>query len=130
MCARIMSKDNVTKTLSELSNKNPEDFVISLGNIEGFVKKILVLIDNDESRIRDLFNHSRKGTQYKTDQNYYFLWAMLLDISLEEIETEKEKVFSQIRTMFAIIQKTPVDCTVEKFIGMLREFHKYNIESV
>ena len=130
MCARIMSKDNVTKTLSELSNKNPEDFVISLGNIEGFIKKIQVLIDNDGSRIRDLFNHSRKGTQYKTDQNYYFLWAMLLDISFEEIETEKEKVFSKIRTMFAIIQKTPVDCTVEKFIEMLREFHKYNIEGV
>lgn len=126
MCARIMSKDNVTKTLSELSNKNPVDFVKSLENIEVFIKKILVLIENDGSRIRDLFNHSRKGTQYKTDQNYYFLWAMLFDISFKELETERENIFIKIRAMFAIIQKTPVDCTVEKFIEMLREFQGNN----
>lgn len=130
MCARIMSKDNVTKTLSELSNKNPEDFVKSLENIEVFIKKILVLIENDESKIRELFNHSRKGTQYKTDQNYYFLWAMLLDISLQEIERERIKVFSRIKTMFSIIQKTPDDCSVEKFIEMLRKFHKCYLEGV
>lgn len=130
MCARIMSKDNVTKTLSELSNKNPEDFVKSLENIEVFIKKILVLIENDESKIRELFNHSRKGTQYKTDQNYYFLWAMLLDISLQEIERERIKVFSRIKTMFSIIQKIPDDCSVEKFIEMLRKFHKCNLEGV
>ena len=30
MCARIMSKDNVTKTLSDLSNNNPEAFLKAL----------------------------------------------------------------------------------------------------
>lgn len=122
MCARIMSKDNVTKTLSELSNKNPEDFVKSLENIDDFITKILLLIEDDDRRIRDLFNHSRKGTQYKTDQNFYFLWAMLLRISFEEIKTKREKVFLRIKGMFAIIQKTPVDCTVERFIEMLKKF--------
>ena len=50
MCARIMSKDNVTKTLSELSNNNPKIFVEALENVELFVNKILILIENKIGR--------------------------------------------------------------------------------
>ncbi len=120
ICARIMSKDNVTKTLSELSNKNPENFVKALTDVEIFIQKILLLIGNDYSKIRDLFNHSRKGTQYKTDQNFYFLWSMLFEISLEEIQADKEEIFNQITKTFAIIQKTPIDYTVEMFLDLLK----------
>ena len=45
MCARIMSKDNVTKTLNELSNGNPQNFVKALENVEVFIEKILMLIE-------------------------------------------------------------------------------------
>lgn len=72
MCARIMSKDNVTKTLSELSNTNPKAFVEVLENVELFVNKILILVEDDPEKLRELFNHSKKGVQYKTDQNFYF----------------------------------------------------------
>lgn len=56
MCARIMSKDNVTKTLSELSNSNPQAFVKALENVELFVSKILILIEDSPAKLRDLFN--------------------------------------------------------------------------
>lgn len=125
MCARIMSKDNVTKTLSELSNKSPQGFIKSLENIEDFIEKILILIENDDSKIRELFNHSRKGTQYKTDQNYYFLWVMLLNISIKEVELQRKEVFFRIKKMFSVIQKAPKDCSVEKFIKMLSKFQNY-----
>ena len=66
-----------------------------------------------------IFNHSRKGTLYKTDQNYYFLWAMLFNITLEEIKINKACLFENIKKFFQIAQKVPNECTVEKFINML-----------
>jgi len=119
MCARIMSKDNVTKTLSELSNSNPKAFVKSLENVELFVSKILILIENSPAKLRDLFNHSKKGVQYKTDQNFYFLWAMLFKISIEELQKRRQEEFERISKVFSLIQKTPVNYSTEIFLREL-----------
>ncbi len=116
MCARIMSKDNVTKTLSELSNNNPKIFVEALENVELFVNKILILIENNFELLRELFNHFKKGIQYKTDQNFYFLWAILFKISIEELQNRRQENFSRISRIFSSIQKTPVDYTTEMFL--------------
>lgn len=119
MCARIMSKDNVTKTLSELSNSNPKAFVKALENVELFVNKILMLIEDDPAKLRDLFNHSKKGVQYKTDQNFYFLWAMLFKISVDELQKRKQEEFERISKVFSLIQKTPVNYSTEIFLREL-----------
>ena len=119
MCARIMSKDNVTKTLSELSNTNPKAFVEALENVELFVNKILILIEDDPEKLRELFNHSKKGVQYKTDQNFYFLWALHFKISIEELQKRKRKEFRRISKIFSLIQKTPADYTTEMFLREL-----------
>lgn len=116
LCARIMSKDSVTKTLSDLSNKNSQLFILSIQNVEKFVDKVLLLIENDTNKLRTLFNHSRKGTQYKTDQNFYFLWAMLFNISDEDIKGKREKIFENISDLFTKIQKTPEEYTTESFL--------------
>jgi len=120
MCARIMSKDNVTKTLSDLSNSNPKVFVKALENVEIFVDKILMLIENNPEQLRALFNHSKKGIQYKTDQNFYFLWAILFEISVEELQNNRQEEFKRISRIFSIIQKTPADYTTEKFLNELK----------
>ncbi|MFR6593555.1 hypothetical protein [Catenibacterium sp.] len=91
MCARIMSKDNVTKILSELSNTNPKAFVKALENVELFVNKILTLIEDDTEKLRELFNHSKKGVQYKTDQNFYFLWALLFKNFFRRTSKKKKR---------------------------------------
>ena len=119
MCARIMSKDNVTKTLSELSNSNPQAFVKALENVELFVSKILILIEDSPAKLRDLFNHSKKGVQYKTDQNFYFLWAMLFKISIEELQKRRREEFERISKVFSLIQKTPVNYSTEIFLREL-----------
>ena len=116
MCARIMSKDNVTKTLSELSNNNPKIFVEALENVELFVNKILILIENNFEQLRELFNHSKKGIQYKTDQNFYFLWAILFKIPIEELQNRRQENFNRISRIFSSIQKTPVNYTAEMFL--------------
>ena len=121
MCARIMSKDNVTKVLSELSNNNPRVFLKALENVEEFIHKILILIENDFDKLGALFNHYRKGTQYKTDQNFYFLWAMIFKISISDLIANREKEFKRISRIFSIIQKTPVNFTTEM---LLEEFNR------
>ena len=62
----------------------------ALENVELFVNKILTLIEDDTEKLRELFNHSKKGVQYKTDQNFYFLWALLFKISLEELQKRRK----------------------------------------
>ncbi len=119
MCARIMSKDNVTRTLSEVSNNNPQIFVKSLENVELFVRKILILIENNSEQLRALFNHSHKGVQYKTDQNFYFLWAILFKISVSELQNRRQQEFERISKIFSIIQKTSADYTTEMFLKEL-----------
>lgn len=119
MCARIMSKDNVTKTLSELSNTNPKAFVKALENVELFIGKILILVEDDAEKLRELFNHSKKGVQYKTDQNFYFLWALLFKISLEELQKRRREEFERISKIFSLIQRTPTDYTTEMFLSEL-----------
>lgn len=114
-----MSKDNVTKTLSELSNSNPKAFVKALENVELFINKILILIEDDPEKLRELFNHSKKGVQYKTDQNFYFLWALLFKISTEKLQKRRKKEFERISKIFSVIQKTPVDYTTEMFLTEL-----------
>ena len=119
---RYTSKDQVTKTLGEVSISNVENFLNSLENVDLFAKKILALLGNDTGRIRDLVNHSRKGTTYKADQNYYFLWLLLKEIPMEYIMNNQERVFEEIRKVFSIIQKTPQDLAAIDFVKKMSDF--------
>lgn len=120
ICARIMSKDNVTKTLESISNGNAQSFIKSVENVELFIEKIKKLIDENYDKIRELFAHSRKGTQYKTDQNFYFLWVMLKNIAVDEIDKYRNFIFDSVALKFSIIQKTPESLTIDKFLEEIK----------
>lgn len=120
--ARIMSKDQVTKTLGEVSNTDVESFLKSIESVEYFAKKILAIVKNDTTKIRDLVNHLRKGTNYKSDQNYYFLWALLNNIPLDYIKNNQERLYKEIQNVFAIIQNTPEQVTAIGVVNALEGF--------
>ena len=122
ICARIASKETVTNTLSELSNRNPTLFISSVNSVEVFAEKISTLIDENPTKLKELFSHSRKGTQHKTDQNYYFLWAMLKNLSKEEILSNKQAVFNAAAKMFSVIQKSSDEYGVEEFFKDIKNF--------
>ena len=69
----------------------------ALENVEVFIEKILMLIENNSEQLRALFNHSKKGIQYKTDQNFYFLWAILFKTSVSEIQNNRQGEFERIK---------------------------------
>lgn len=105
-CARIMSKENVTRILTEVSNNNPQKFLESVNSVEAFVSKIYLLIDNDTNNLGKLFAHTKKGTQFKTDQNFYFLWMMLYNIEFNDIKLNCNEYFNKISSMFTKIQNS------------------------
>ena len=67
----------MTKQLYDISTNNANQFLGSLEKVENFAKKILILTEGDKDKMKALVNHSRKGTSFKTDQNFYYLWLLL-----------------------------------------------------
>lgn len=126
--ARITSKDQVTKTLGDVSNYNVPGFMQSVENVDSFAVKILAIVNGDTTRIRDLVNHLRTGTNYKTDQNYYFLWALLNNIPLEYIKQNQQRVYREIQKVFSIIQNTPEYVTAIGFVNRIAGFEQIMIE--
>lgn len=118
-CARIMSKENVTRILTEISNNNPQKFLESVDSVETFVSKIYLLINNDINNLRKLFAHTKKGTQFKTDQNFYFLWMMLFNIDLNDLKMNSSKYFDKISSMFSTIQKSTDEFDRESLLATL-----------
>ncbi len=122
ICSRIMSKDNVTKTLSFVSNNNPNSFIEAINNVEKYIEKINILIDNDVVNLRKLLSHNKNGVQYKTDQNYYFLWCVLKNIDTQQLKENKHSYFEKISEFFAMIQKAPDSYTIPEFLKQIEEF--------
>ena len=117
--ARITNKESVTKLLSDASNTNSSAFISSISNIENFAKKIGLLVDNNISSMPTIFSHKIKGVQYKTDQNFYLLWAILRNIDENDIRTNRDSIIKQISNIFAIAQKIPDSYDIDKFINSL-----------
>ena len=69
-----------------------------------------------------LFANSRKGTQYKTDKNFYFLWVMLYQLDFDFINYNRDKTFVAISNMYELIQKSPENFTVSTFFDEMENF--------
>lgn len=117
MSARIKDKDTITKTLSTVSNESSEGFIESLENVRSFAEKVLCLTENSTRSIKSLFSHVRKTSSYKTDQNFYFLYLMIFDISAETISLYQDRIYQRISSIFNIIQNTPDDYNVSHFLS-------------
>ena len=115
-CARIMSKENVTKILTEISNGNTIHFIRSIDSVESFILKIFALINNDTNSLGKLFAHNKKGNQFKTDQNFYFLWMMLYNIDINNIYKNSSYYYNKINSLFTTIQYSSDDYEEIRFI--------------
>ena len=118
-CARIMSKENVTRVLTDISNNNPHKFLQSVDSVDDFVSKINILINYDTNNLGRLFAHTKKGNQFKTDQNFYFLWMMLYGIDSEKIKQSRDSYFEKISSMFTKIQNSSKDFDTQTLLDSL-----------
>lgn len=118
-CARIMSKENVTKILTEVSNDNSQKFLESVNSVETFIYKIDSLINSDIKNLGKLFAHNNKGNQFKTDQNFYFLWMILYGINVEILIQNRELYFDKISALFTKIQFSSDDYNIDMLLNDL-----------
>lgn len=120
LCARINSKSQMTRQLYEISNHDVDNFIHSLNNVENYAEKILFLTKGDKEIMKKLVNHKIKGSSYKTDQNFYFLWLMLYEVNLEKIKKNPSAIFELISNKFKIFQNFNEDLTDEKIIELFK----------
>lgn len=104
LCARLTSKAQMTKQLYEISVNSTDDFLSALDNVQKFAEKIMLLTDGNKEQMKELLNHSRKGTAFKTDQNFYYLWLVLRNIDILDIEKNKQSIFNIVKSKFKDIQ--------------------------
>lgn len=115
LCARLMSKAQMTKQLNEISVKNPEAFIKSLDNVALFAEKLLFLTNGEKESMKQMVSHLRKRVAFKTDQNFYCLWFLLKDIEIDFILEHKHVVFERIRNKFNEFQNFKKTLNKEKF---------------
>ena len=80
-------REDVERYMNEIKvMKQLKAFIRSVTSVEAFAHKVKLLTESDPKKLQMLFAHSRKGTQYKTDQNFYFLccinWILILLITI------------------------------------------------
>lgn len=111
ICARISSKDRITKMLEGLNAQDITNFECSIDAIELFIKKLCILVGEDGESLPLLL-----GTNHKTDQNFYFLWMILEAIEIEQITKDCQGVFEQIQKHFKKITCVTEGYTVDDFL--------------
>lgn len=114
ICGRISSKDRITKMLEDLTPQSLVEFDNSIDMVAIFVKKLCLLVGEDGKQFPSLV-----GTSYKTDQNFYFLWVILEDVSLECIQSNHETIFKRIKDIFSTISTAPDGINVSVFFKEL-----------
>lgn len=118
LCARINSKSQMTRQLNEISKNDVDNFICSLENVKKFAEKILILTKGDKELMKKLVNHKIKGSSYKTDQNFYFLWLLLYRTELEEIKKDYFSIFEKISNKFKEYQNFNENLTAEKILEL------------
>lgn len=115
LSGRIKKKEYVTKVLCEVTEHKDRRFLTALNKVEDFIKKITILVDKEYSNLGLLFG-TKKGIQSKTDQNFYFLWLMLHNVSLTQIRKNRGTYSDLIKNEYKKIQKLEENVNVNDVI--------------
>lgn len=115
--ARFKDKSMITTVLGKLSQIHDDMFFSALDDVEEFIRKLKVLSGNDFSEFNLMISHTYKNTNSRTNQNFYLLWLILKNISLERLMVEKESIFNRIQKIFIKCQNVAEDdFDVESFV--------------
>lgn len=97
VCSRIKNKSKITDFLKKLPKDNNE-YIDSIDSIEEFLRKIDLLIEHDEKKFSNLFhNKDIKYSSLRSDQNFYFLWLILINVDIDDIKENNDFILKKIR---------------------------------
>ncbi len=117
--ARIRNKSQITTILSDVSARNSDEFSFCLDEVELFIEKLIVLTGQGFPNLNNLLSHKMKNTQSRTNQNFYLLWIILSDFSLEDVSHSTRELFSEIETMFRKNQNINDRVIIDDYISSL-----------
>lgn len=120
--ARIKKKADITKVLSDVTNKDVETFSKSVEKVLDFICKINVLIQGDSSFLNTIFAHKAKNNQSRTDQNFYLLWLLLDNIDIDVIRHNRDLAVLRISGLYKLAQKVPKNYAVDNFFDAIDNF--------
>jgi len=122
LCSRIKNKDDITKFLTDISNGDSKMFLESLNEVKIFTKKIESLV-KDDLDFRKMVQHSKKSAPYKTDQNFYFLWLMTKNVSLQEIQSNTSAYFEKIKSNFEEMQDIQNLSSIDNYVEKIENLY-------
>lgn len=127
--ARIKSKSDITKILSEISPEKTMELHQCIDNIEIFISKLEALVNVKFGGIASIFDtvHHRKNS--KTNQNYYLIWMILKEIEFEKLKTNSFQIIEEIEKLFLVVQNYPKERTVDDFLEELNQIHNMKLLS-
>lgn len=114
ICARISSKDRITKMLENLTQQGIQNFESSIDDVADFISKICAIVGSNGEKLFSLL-----GTTHKTDQNFYFLWLILEDVSIENTISSRHTIFKELQEVFKTVLDAPSDLNIPEFINHL-----------
>ncbi|MDV7195775.1 DUF262 domain-containing protein [Mycolicibacterium fortuitum] len=120
--ARIKEKADITKILSDITNKDSSTFEESIQKVLLFIEKNKILTNNDNSLINVIFNHKSKSNSSRTDQNFYFLYILLDKLCVDVISNRKPEIISKLTSIYKVIQKAPENYTIEDLYDIIDNF--------
>jgi len=120
--ARIKKKADITKVLSDVTNKDVDTFSKSVEKVTAFIDKINVLTQGESSFLNTIFAHKAKNNQSRTDQNFYLLWLLLDNIDIDVIRQNRDLAVLRISDLYKLAQKVPKNYCVDNFFETIDNF--------
>lgn len=122
--ARIQKKADITRVLNEVSTAltKKDQFIISVENTKTFIDKIQALTNDDYSLLNKIFDSKHSRNTSRTNQNFYLLWMLIKELSIEKINENREDLFIKISDQFKFMQNYPKDRPLDDINKVLSDF--------
>ncbi|WP_270296106.1 DUF262 domain-containing protein [Eggerthella sinensis] len=118
--ARVREKTNITRTLDEVSEASPNEFISALDVVDSFLIKLEMITGKGFPKLKELV--CAHGAI--TNQIAYLLWITLVDADEKFVSSNSEEIFAAINLIFHDTQTVRADFDIDSFLDQLVEICK------
>lgn len=122
----IMNKASITHYLELLEPNSVEEekFFNCLNNVQLFVKKLDILVEDNYDKLIKILNpyidNIRKGSM----KDFYLLWLILENLDNHILKTYKSNILNDLSAIFKLMKNMPLNKDVDYFLSYIKEVIK------
>jgi len=115
-------KGAVTALLENIAENEDttNKFLKSIQNLESFIKKIKILINENYDILPKILNPYTKNSKKITAKDFYLLYIILQDLNIHIIETYKIEILTDIEKIYKYMKKVPENINGADFIDFTK----------